>query len=146
MGQLLSRFGITYTLRPAESDSDKGGESARDNKSRITLGATVTDRNGMASVGTVFDNGAAQQAGLATGDLICAIDNVRITCANLQQQIDRYAAGDTVVLHAFRHDHLMTFRVTLKNAPADRCVLALNERADSPARERCSDWLKSPAF
>ncbi len=144
--QLLSRFGITYTLRPAESDSDKGGESARDDKSRITLGATVTDRNGMASVGTVFDNGAAQQAGLATGDLICAIDNVRITCASLQQQIDRYAAGDTVVLHAFRHDHLMTFRVTLKNAPADRCVLALNERADSPARERCSDWLKSPAF
>ncbi len=141
LDQLLPRFGIKYTLRPADSDSDKGGKPSQYKRPRIVLGAKFSNRNGAACISTVFDNGAAQQAGLAAGDLICAIDNLRVTHANLEQQINNYAVGDTVTVHAFRHDELLRFEVTLQSAPPDSCVLTLMEEVDSATRRRRTSWL-----
>ncbi len=141
LDQLLPRFGIEYTLRPADSDSDKGGNPSQRSKPRIVLGTKISSQNGAACISSVFDNGAAQRAGLATGDLICAIDNLRVTHANLEQQLNNYSAGDTLTLHAFRRDELITFEVTLQNAPADSCVLTLSENADASVLRRRSAWL-----
>ncbi len=141
LDQLLPRFGIKYTLRPADSDSDKGGKPSPRNRPRIVLGAKFTSQDGAARISTVFDNGAARQAGLAAGDLICAIDNLRITHANLEQQINNYAIGDTVTVHAFRRDELLCFEVTLQGAPADSCVLTLMEDVDAATRHRRESWL-----
>ena len=139
--QLLPHFGITYTLRPADSDDDKGGKPAQRKTPRIVLGAKVSSQDGAARITTVFDDGPAQRAGLATGDLICAIDHLRITASNLEQRINRYSPGDTVTVHAFRRDELLQFEVTLQSASPDSCVLTLRKDVDAATRHRRTLWL-----
>ena len=138
--QLLSRFGINLSLYPADSDIDKGGKPSQRKKPRVVLGAKFTDQNGSSCINTIFDGGAAQNAGLSVGDLICAVNSLRITYANLEQQLNNYTAGDTVTVHAFRRDELMIFEVTLQSAPSDRCTLTL-ENADNSILHRRSTWL-----
>lgn len=81
-------------------------------------------------------------AGLSAGDVLVAIDGLRVTGTNLDTLLGRYAVGAKVAVHAFRRDKLMTFvavlqgdrvpgvSLTLLPAPkkaADRSVLALHD-------------------
>lgn len=76
---------------------------------------------------TVYENGAAHQAGLSAGDLLIAIDGLRVTNQQrLKQLLKAYQAGDSVQLHVFRRDELRTFTARLNPAPLDTCSLSLN--------------------
>lgn len=72
---------------------------------------------------TVFDGGAAQQAGLAAGDALVAIDGLRATPDALDACLRRRQPGDTVTVHAFRRDELMEFSVRLAPSVADEAAL-----------------------
>jgi predicted metalloprotease with PDZ domain len=63
----------------------------------------------------VHEGGAAHQAGLSAGDVLIAVDGLRVNAnpSNLDQLFARYRVDDTVTVHAFRRDELMTFDVTL---------------------------------
>jgi hypothetical protein len=50
---------------------------------------------------------------------------------------ERYP-GESVVVHAFRRDELMSFKVRLGRAAADTCVLS---ESAGGARGRLLDWL-----
>ena len=142
LGQLLPRFGIEFIVRPARSNEDKGGTPTGRERPRAVLGASFTNQEGAARLTTLFDRGAAQLAGLASGDLICAMDNLRITHTNLERMLDSYRPGDTVTVHAFRHEELLRFELTLQAAPADTCQLTLSDDADDATRNRRAAWLK----
>src|SRR5690606_39228356 len=76
---------------------------------------------------TVYENGAAHQAGLSAGDLLIAIDGLRVTSQQrLNQLLKAYQAGDRVQLHVFRRDELRSFTAQLSPAPLDMCSLSLN--------------------
>ncbi len=137
---LLARFGVAFHLRPADSDSDKGGRPATRQRPRTVLGARFRDQRGMPQITTVFEGGAAQRAGLAAGDLLCAIDHQRVTPDNLERLLEHYFPGERITVHAFRYDELMCFDVTLQEAPADTCFLALLD-SDPVAVERRLAWL-----
>ena len=64
----------------------------------------------------VHEGGAAHQAGLSAGDVLIAVDGLRVNAnpSNLDQLCARYRVDDTVTVHAFRRDELMTFDVTLQ--------------------------------
>ncbi|WP_322404508.1 M61 family metallopeptidase [Massilia luteola] len=64
----------------------------------------------------VHEGGAAHQAGLSAGDVVIAVDGLRVNAnpPNLDQLFARYRVDDTVTVHAFRRDELMTFDVTLQ--------------------------------
>ena len=64
----------------------------------------------------VHEGGAAHQAGLSAGDILIAVDSLRVNGnpSNLDQLLARYRVGDTVTVHAFRRDELMAFDVTLQ--------------------------------
>ena len=64
----------------------------------------------------VHEGGAAHAAGLSAGDLVVAVDGLRVTGApaGLDAMLARYKVGDTVQVHAFRRDELMTFSVKLQ--------------------------------
>jgi predicted metalloprotease with PDZ domain len=64
----------------------------------------------------VHEGGAAHLAGLSAGDILIAVDSLRVNGnpSNLDQLFARYRVGDTVTVHAFRRDELMTFDVTLQ--------------------------------
>lgn len=63
----------------------------------------------------VHEGGAAHQAGLSAGDILIAVDGLRVNGnpSNLDQLFARYRVGDTVTVHAFRRDELVSFDVTL---------------------------------
>ena len=74
---------------------------------RDPLGAKLTQ---------VHEGGAAHQGGLSAGDIVIAIDGLRVNGnpCNLDGLFTRYRVGDTVTVHAFRRDELMSFEVTLQ--------------------------------
>ena len=78
---------------------------------RDPLGAKLTQ---------VHEGGAAHQGGLSAGDIVIAIDGLRVNGnpSNLDQLFARYRVGDTVEVHVFRRDELMRFEVTLQGCVA----------------------------
>lgn len=140
--ELLAAFGIDLTLRAAESEQDKGGKPpAKPRPARATLGVRLADSGSDATLGTVFDGGAAHAAGLAAGDVIMAVDGLRATRGNVETLVGSYPPGTTVHIQAFRRDELRAFEVTLKAAPMDTCVLTIQDRLDRATRSRRSAWL-----
>ncbi len=72
----------------------------------------------------VHEGGAAHRAGLSAGDVVIAIDGLRVGGA-LDAMLARYKVGDTVALHAFRRDELMTFQVKLMGERVPVVTLSL---------------------
>lgn len=145
LAELLSHFGVGFELRPAESDADQGGRRAKEAADKLArrpvLGIRLADSGTEAKLAQVFDGGAAQQAGLAAGDIIVAVDNLRATRANLESLLGGHDPNGMIAVHAFRRDELMTFSVSLQPAPMDTCVLTLMEDIDDPARALRAAWL-----
>ena len=75
----------------------------------------------------VHEGGAAHAAGMSAGDVVMAIDGLRVTGApaGLEAMLARYKVGDTVQVHAFRRDELMTFSVKLQGDRVPMVTLAL---------------------
>lgn len=151
LAELLSAFGVTYSLRASESEQDKGGKPSGHKGAarspRATLGVRLADSGPDATLAAVHHGGAAQTAGLAAGDTVAAIDGLRATRANFDALIGSHPPGATVRVHAFRRDELMAFDVTLAGAPLDTCVLTWRDRVDRASHVRRSAWLAdvSPA-
>jgi predicted metalloprotease with PDZ domain len=81
-----------------------------------SLDAGIGRDAGGAKLTQVHEGGAAHQAGLSAGDIVIAVDGLRVNGnpSNLDQLFARYRVGDTVAVHAFRRDELMIFDVTLQ--------------------------------
>ncbi len=102
LARLLAPFGVTY------SDARKGDKPSLD----VSLGRDGND----AKLAQVHQGGAAHQAGLSAGDVLVALDGLRVTGnpANLEVLLSRYAVGAEVVIHAFRRDELLSFTAVLQ--------------------------------
>ncbi|MES2316986.1 MAG: PDZ domain-containing protein [Pseudomonadota bacterium] len=81
----------------------------------------------------VHEGGAAHRAGLSAGDIVIAVDGLRVAGApsSLDGMLSRYKVGDTVGVHAFRRDELMTFQVKLKGDVVPCVSLTADERKKS---------------
>lgn len=85
--------------------------------------------------------GAAAASGLSGGDLLVAVDGLRVTASNLDLLLAQHQCGETVEVHAFRRDELMRFRVRLQAAEPKTCQLKLAARPGKEARKRRQAWL-----
>ncbi len=141
---LLATQGVEMELRPTESGEDKGGRPARSKSAAglAMLGIRARAQGDDTAVTHVLEGGAAQQAGIAAGDLIVAVDGLRPGQAGLDAVLARRRAGERVEIHAFRRDELMSFEVQLARADADTCVLTETDGARRPLLGR---WLKPDA-
>ena len=107
----------------------------------VTLGAKIAaEANGDARLAQVFDGSAAQLAGLSAGDIVIAVDGLRVTAAGFEQRLRSYPVGTVVTLTGFRRDELMTYHVTLQALSAQTCALTMQ---DTPidAKARRNAWL-----
>jgi predicted metalloprotease with PDZ domain len=126
---LLEPFGITLA-----ADIATNGTAGKP-----SLGARV--RNGADCVlAAVHENSAAQKAGLSAGDVLVAIDGLRVTGSNLDTLLSRYLPGAKVEIHAFRRDELRVTQAKLDAPEVSRYVLSIADQrgASKPHRER---WL-----
>ncbi len=139
---LLRVFGVRLQMSPAQSNADRGGAKPPEiAPERAVLGARIDTAGGEVKLAQVFDDGAAQAAGLSAGDLLVALDGLRITPGNWEQVVGRYRPGAVVRASAFRRDELIERQVRLRSAPRDTFFLWIDQRA-SRARGRLLDgWL-----
>ncbi len=143
--EMLAAFGIDMEVRPAESASDRGGRPSSKPASalamRVTLGArTAADGNDV-KLTHVLAGGAAVAGGLAAGDVIVAIDGIRVTPKTLEGRLAQLKPGDRAALHVFRRDELHEIAIAFAAAPADTCVLRIDQRAPARAAALRRGWL-----
>nr|WP_315401225.1 PDZ domain-containing protein [uncultured Duganella sp.] len=126
LAKMLAPFGVKY------NDERKSAKPSLD----ANIGRDGSD----CKLSSVHENGAAHRAGLSAGDLLVAIDGLRVTATNLETLLSRYAVGSTVEVHAFRRDELMTFSVTLLGERVPAITLSLD-----PAAKKSSGPLRPSA-
>jgi predicted metalloprotease with PDZ domain len=140
--ELLAEFGVTLEMRAASGAEDRGGTAARAvNGEPLTLGATVREREHGLELTSVLDGGAAERAGLNPGDVLVAIDRLRVTGRNLARRLARFESGERVTATLFRGDELLEVGLVLKVAPLDTCYLTVGDQADPLAVDRRRSWL-----
>ena len=137
--ELLSTVGVDLRFREPKSHSDLGGTPALQEQS-CHMGCSFVKSPAGAKVRQVFDGGAAQTVGLSAGDVLIAIDGIKVTTDSISQVLGRYSVGETARLHFFRRDELQERSVVLQGAPFKAYYLTVNDDDDS-ASERRRQWL-----
>ena len=128
--RILQPFGIEFAQRPAV-----------DSPAFALLGVRTAADGRDCRIANVFDGTPAQAAGMSGGDVLIALGGLRVTEANLDRLLTRYAPGDNVEALAFRGDVLIHFAVTLASSPPSRFTLTLDAKAPAAAQRLRSRWL-----
>jgi len=88
------------------------------------LDARMRTQNNQTVLAAVQEGGAAHRAGLSAGDVLVALDGLRISDEDSAKRLlAAYQAGDVDTLHVFRRDELRTFRLALSAPALIECVL-----------------------
>jgi predicted metalloprotease with PDZ domain len=98
---------------------------------------------GQCKVANVFDSGAAQHAGISAGDIVLAMDGIKVIPASVDARIRTLEVGQHVDMHVFRRDELMQFSVTLNAAPQTTCGLVVRDDVTDDVIAHRDDWLRS---
>ncbi len=145
--ELLQNVGVEFILRPAESGKDKGGKpsqkSNQDLLQRAELGVRTIADKGSLKIANVFDGSAAIKVGLAAGDMLVAIDGLKVAEDNLETLLQQYRPGEVVDVHLFRRDELMVFKLELQSPALDTIELRLSDDVGEGVIESRKAWLKS---
>jgi predicted metalloprotease with PDZ domain len=126
LSRMLPGFAVDYRAEP-ESDAPSLG---------VKMAA-----GGELRLASVFDGGAAQKAGMSAGDVLIALDGLRLGNASLDDMLARRKPGDKVRLHAFRRDELMRFEVELAAARLSSVRLSRRRHAPKAAVALRKGWL-----
>ena len=105
------------------------------------LGFKTSSANQECRVAHVFDGTPAQAAGLSAHDVLVALGGLRVTPANIDTLLSRYATGDAVEVLAFRRDELMRFEVKLAAQPPLKFSLDLETKGAAAALRLRKGWL-----
>ncbi|SNT32620.1 Predicted metalloprotease, contains C-terminal PDZ domain [Noviherbaspirillum humi] len=124
--KLLAPLGIDY------ADDRKDGKPS--------LGIRTSREGSDCKVANVYEGGAAHRAGVSGGDLLVAVDGLRVTTSNLDTLLSRYRPGDAVMLHVFRRDELLAFEAQLGTGDVPKVSLTAEEKPVAAARQRAL-WL-----
>lgn len=127
LASLLVQFGITW--------------NARVEKPFPSLGIRSKTSQGECAIATCLSGEAAHRAGLSAGDVLVAIDGLRVTASNLDQLLSRYSAQTQVDVHVFRRDELMHFCVTLDSPKLNLVSLSLADDASKAMQSARNAWL-----
>ncbi|MCW8889997.1 MAG: PDZ domain-containing protein [Sedimenticola sp.] len=139
----LASIGIGFRLRQSRGLTDHGGvadPATANDSTRLVLGVVTRSEGKDLVIANVFDQGAAQLAGLSAGDVLMAIDGLRVTEANVDSLVTSALNGTPVKVHAFRRDELMVFDVTPLPAVNDTCELWVKSDVDQDTLKRRASW------
>jgi len=139
--ELLADFGVSLELRAATGPDDKGGTARPANGELLALGIGYRERDAGLELSAVLDGGPAQRAGLNPGDLLIAIDRLKVNERNFRRRLTRFEAGERVTASVFRGDELIEVGLVLRTAPLDTCYLAVEAQPAQEAAERRRAWL-----
>lgn len=94
----------------------------------VSLGVRIqAASDGGVQLRVVDPSGSAAAAGLSAGDVIIALDNLRVNAANWDKRIAQYAVGDSISVYAFRRDEWLSCHCVVAAAAHDACSLIFTE-------------------
>lgn len=106
-----------------------------------TIGARIgSEVNGDARLTHVYAGGAAQCAGLSAGDVVLAIDGLRVSAGTFDRHLRAARVGDRLTLLAVRRDEVFSATVTLQEQAATLCSMTTQSSPAAAARQR-EAWL-----
>lgn len=141
---LLTELGLTVQLRAGEGASDTGGRAGTATLPRSWIGVRTQASDGGVQLSFVQAGSPAEAAGLSAGDVIVAMDGLRVNQASWEKRLQQRAVGESISVYAFRRDEWLATTCRLDAAPLDTCVLPWPvEMADRQAAER---WLLAPSI
>jgi len=141
MAELLAAFGLRLEFRAAVGPEDKGGTPRSPNGELLSLGISFREHANGVELTAVVDGGAAQRAGLNPGDVLIAVDRLKVSDRNLKRRLARFEAGERITASVFRGDELLEVGLVMRAALLDTAFLALDEQATAEAAQRRGDWL-----
>lgn len=135
--ELLAEFGVNAAPRAALGEADPGGRM-NGKPAGASLGLKL--RAGEMAVALVQSGSAAQRAGLSGGDVLVALDGIKLSAGTWQQRLHALVPGQNCTLHYFRGDELLDTSLTAEALPLDTWTFSLADAAgDSLARRKA--WL-----
>lgn len=136
---LLSKFGVNVQTINNQRNSDNGTviEDTRELPltKKFDLGCKLIKEALGYRVTNVYDNTLAWNMGLATNDMIIAIDNIKLS--DFDKQIALYALGSEISLTLFRQERLISVNFKLVEPSLDIRFLQIIDK------DKLSNWLKS---
>jgi len=126
LAKLLEPFGVSLADERKQAKPALGVRTAKDGND--------------CKLANVYEGGVAHRAGLSAGDLLVAIDGLRVNAGNLDKLLARLRIGDAVTIHAFRRDELFSVEATLAADDAPQASLTAQVKPVAAARLRAG-WL-----
>lgn len=143
LAKLLEHVGIRMVLRPQEGPKDKGGKAATKNLDAIGyLGARTAKGDGGAKILNVFSAGPAEQAGLCAGDVVVALDGLRVQGTELEERTASLKPGAQVSIHAFRRDEFFSTTLEVGKPPCDTVYFEIETDAAASVVASRNAWAK----
>jgi predicted metalloprotease with PDZ domain len=142
---LLAEVGIECRLRPANGAKDLGRcvESFEACEARPSLEVRLRPGTSEVCVQSVLNGGAGEEAGIAPGDILLAVDGVRVTAETLDSLVATAHPDAGLPIHLFRRDELIELRAFPRPARVDTCdLMPLESVSESVLRAR-EHWLAS---
>ena len=137
LAELLAAQGVELHWRPAANHTDTGGQPAAAEHS-LSLGIRPASDPLGVRIASAYEQGAAMAAGLSAGDVIIALDGLKVDSNNLDTLLSAYQAGDSIQVHAFRRDELRCFTVHLEQGEATTAYLQFMDNTPNAA---ANAWL-----
>ncbi len=113
LDSLFEPVGLKLEHRATDDMDDIGGKPDNEDKATFNLGVKLLSDPLGAKVQIIYAGGAMQQAGIATGDIIIAVNKLKASKENFLSLLSVCVVGETIKLDVFRRDELIEFSVTL---------------------------------
>ncbi|MEZ0232998.1 MAG: M61 family metallopeptidase [Methylophilaceae bacterium] len=127
---LFSKFGITF--EPDKADI---------NVLRESLGLQLANES-ETRISNVFSGSAAEKSGLAAGDVLLALDNLKLTAKSLKDIVKKKMEGSKFLIHFFRRDELITCELVKETKALESCDLKIKADAKPETIALREAWFK----
>lgn len=147
LSDFFNRYIYGTTVLPLREAFADFGITMKDTAdgSKPSLNIRVRPQGNDCVVTHVYENGTAHYAGVSAGDVLLAVDGLRVSAdgKSIAQQLSRYALGDRVDIHVFRRDELMKLPAILVSEEAPAYSLTLTENVTDATKTARQSWLGS---
>lgn len=106
----------------------------------VYLGLKVADKEGKLLAETVYRYGPAEQAGIAPGDEIIALDGIRCRLSDWTVRLSQYHPGAVIHVSVFRRDILTHYAVIAESPRPDQWLIKPLTAATDAERRQFSAW------